>query len=155
MTTSPNEPAHVSNRFTLTVDAPFPEAAPLFGPEGERKWAGKEWDPQFLFPQPGRDVPGAVFTIRHESYRSVWVNTRFDLERGRFQYVYFVPDILVTTIDVRLFPASRATTRVEVTYVRTALASRANGEVRALGERDRASGPEWEESIRACLESRR
>ena len=154
MTRSANSPAHVSNRFTLTVNAPFEEAALLFGPESERNWAGSEWNPQFLFPQPGEDVQGAVFTIQHESHQSVWVNTRFDAKTGRFQYVYFIPGILVTTIDVRLSPESPTNTRVEVTYTRTALESRANDEVRALGERDRNSGRHWQESINAYLSGR-
>lgn len=155
MAQSANPLAHVSNRFTLTVKAPFHEAALLFGPESERNWAGSEWDPQFVFPRPGKDVQGAVFTIRHGTHQSVWVNTRFDVKRGRFQYVYFVPGILVTTIDVHLSPAGQANTRVEVTYTRTALESQANDEVRALGERDRNSGRHWQESIDAYLSGRR
>jgi len=147
--------AHVSNRFTLTVHAPFHEAALLFGPKSERKWAGGDWDPQFVFPQPGEDVQGAVFTIQHGSHRSVWVNTRFDVNRGRFEYVYFVPGILVTTIEVRVSPAGAKSTNVEVAYTRTALESRANDEVRALGERDRNSGQHWQESINAYLRNRR
>jgi hypothetical protein len=153
MTQSANALAHVSNRFTLTVHAPFREAALLFGPESERKWAGGDWDPQFVFPQPGEDVQGAVFTIQHESHQSVWVNTQFDVKRGRFQYVYFVPEILVTTIEVRLSPAGPAGTKVEVTYTRTALQKNANDDVRALGERDRDSGKHWQESINAYLMS--
>lgn len=154
MTKAANSQAHVRNSFTLTVQAPFHEAALLFGPESERKWAGGDWDPQFVFPQPGKDVQGAVFTIQHESHQSVWVNTRFDVKRGQFQYVYFIPGILVTTIDVRLSPEGPTNTRVEVTYTRTALESRANEEVRALGERDRNSGKHWQESINAYLRGR-
>lgn len=154
MTQSANSPAHVTNSFTLTVQAPFHEAALLFGPESERKWAGGHWDPQFVFPRPGKDVQGAVFTNQHGTHQSVWVNTRFDVERGRFQYVSFIPGILVTTIDVRLAPAGTANTRVEVTYARTALRSQANDEVRALGETDRDSGKHWQESINAYLSGR-
>lgn len=42
--------AHVRNSFTLTVHAPYKIAAPLFGPNGERVWAGDDWDPQFIYP---------------------------------------------------------------------------------------------------------
>ncbi len=41
-------PAHVSNSFHFLVHAPLSSAAPLFGPDEERSWAGDEWDPQFL-----------------------------------------------------------------------------------------------------------
>ena len=58
-------PAHVSNSFQFVVRAPLNRAAPLFGPEGERCWAGQHWNPEFLYPQPGKDVQGAVFTVQH------------------------------------------------------------------------------------------
>ena len=61
----PPSRAHVSNSFSFTVNAAMHDAAPLFGPEGERVWAGDDWNPQFVFPIPARDVEGAVFTVRH------------------------------------------------------------------------------------------
>src|SRR5882757_11065141 len=112
---------HVSNSFAFTVEAPLRDAAPLFGPEGERAWAGDDWNPQFVFPAPARDVEGAVFTLRHGEHTAVWVNTVFDLSAGRMQYVYVLGDLLVTTIDVRLHTVDQAHSGVDVTYVRTAL----------------------------------
>ena len=46
--------------FELTVPLPYAETAPLFGPEGERVWAGKHWNPQFLYPQTPHDEQGAT-----------------------------------------------------------------------------------------------
>ena len=66
--------AHVSNSFHFLVHAPLGRAAPLFGPEGERVWAGEEWNPQFLYPQPAKDVPGAVFTVQQGDRKSVWIS---------------------------------------------------------------------------------
>jgi hypothetical protein len=77
--TSSQPAAHVKNRFTFTVNAPLRQAAPLFGPEGERAWAGDDWNPEFVFPVPAQDIEGAVFTLRHGERRAVWVNTIFDL----------------------------------------------------------------------------
>src|SRR5277367_6008804 len=92
-TTAADLPAHVSNSFQFVVRAPLNRAAALFGPEGERCWAGQHWNPEFLYPQPGKDVQGAVFTVQNGPHRSVWVNTLFDPEGGRMQYVSFVPGI--------------------------------------------------------------
>ena len=36
--TSSQPTVHVSSTFNFTVNAPLQEAAPLFGPEGERAW---------------------------------------------------------------------------------------------------------------------
>jgi hypothetical protein len=147
--------AHVSNSFSFTVPASLRDAAPLFGPEGERSWAGTEWNLQFLFPVPGKDVEGAVFTVQHGDHCSVWVNTRFDLEAGRMQYVVVLPDLLVSTIDVALHAIDATHTRVDVTYIRTALRPHANEHVVAMGRHDREQGPDWERSIRTYLATQR
>jgi len=148
MTTAP---AHVSNSFQFVVRAPLIRAAALFGPEGERCWAGQHWTPEFLFPQPGKDVQGAVFTVQHGPHKSVWVNTLFDTTAGRMQYVSFIPETLVSTVEVRLSPLDAASTRVEVTYVRTALNIAANEDVQEMGKSDAQSGPEWQRAIEKCL----
>jgi hypothetical protein len=144
-------PAHVSNSFQFLVHAPLSSAAPLFGPEGERSWAGDEWNPQFLYPQPGKDIQGAVFTVQQGHRKSVWITTLFDVANGRMQYVSFVPDVRVSTVDVQLTSVDPSTTRVEVTYVRTALDASANAEVQALGQSDRQEGAHWQEAIKTCL----
>jgi hypothetical protein len=145
------QPAHVSNAFHLMVRAPLSRAAALFGPEGERCWAGPHWSPEFVYPQPGKDVQGAVFTVQHGPHRAVWVNTVFDTVGRHMQYVSFIPDTLVFTVDVRLTAVDPAHTGVEVTYARTALDVAVNDEVEAMGKRDRESGPEWQEAIERCL----
>ena len=148
MTTAP---AHVSNSFQFVVRAPLIRAAALFGPEGERCWAGQHWNPEFLFPQPAKDVQGAVFTVQHGPHKSVWVNTLFDTAAGRMQYVSFIPETLVSTVEVRLSPLDAASTRVEVTYVRTALNIAANEDVQEMGKSDAQSGPDWQRAIEKCL----
>lgn len=143
--------AHSNNTFRFEVAAPLARVAPLFGPEGERCWAGKHWDPHFVYPQPGKDVEGAVFTVAHGSYNSIWVNTMFDVDGGRMQYVSVIPEALVSQIDVRLKAIDGGHTAVEVTYARTALAAAANDDVEAMGAQDRDSGPEWREGVEGCL----
>jgi hypothetical protein len=138
---------HVSTTFDLVVHAPFEKTAPLFGPEGERAWGGKHWNPEFIHPQPAADVEGAVFTIQHGPYKAVWVNTLFDLDARHFQYVYFLPDLMVTVIDVRFKPVSPGATAVNVVYTRTALTPEGNEHVTAMSQGDKAAGPEWQKSI--------
>lgn len=146
---------HVQTTFDLVVHLPYEKAAPLFGPEGERAWAGKHWDPQFIHPQPAKDVEGAVFTIQHGPYSAVWVNTLFDVESRHFQYVYFIPGIQVTVIDVRFKPIDAASTAVHVVYTRTAITSEGNEHVQAMSENDKTSGQDWQEAIDAWLASRK
>ena len=148
---SMTQPVHVRNSFQFLVPAPLARAATLFGPDGERCWAGPHWNPEFLHPQPGKDVQGAVFTIQHGPHKSVWVNTLFDPAAGRMQYVSFIPERLVSVVDVRLTPVNLSSTRVEVSYARTALDPAANDDVEALGKSDSKSGPDWQQAIEGCL----
>jgi hypothetical protein len=92
-----------------------------------------------------------VFTVQHGPHKSVWVNTLFDTAAGRMQYVSFIPGALVSTVDVQLTPLDPASTRVQVTYARTALNAATNEDVEAMGKSDRGSGSEWQEAIEKCL----
>jgi hypothetical protein len=139
--------------FDIVVHLPYAEAAPLFCPEGERPWAGKHWDPQFIYPQPAHDEQGAVFTIHHGPFTAVWVNTLFDVEARHFQYAYFIPDILVTTIDVRFDTTDAASTGVHVVYTRTALTPEGDEHVAAFTATDKTAGADWQKAIDAYLAS--
>jgi hypothetical protein len=150
-TTPPVELVHVGNTFHFEIAAPLGRVAPLFGPEAERGRAGKHWNPEFLYPRPAKDTQGAVFRVQHGQHSSVWVNTLFDLSGGRMQYVAFIDDVVVTTVDVKLTSTDSSHTSVEVTYARTTLQPAANDDVRALGSSDRESGPDWQKGVEKCL----
>jgi hypothetical protein len=149
----PSQLLHTQTAFDIVVHLPYAQTAPLFGPEGERPWAGKHWDPQFLFPQPAHDVQGAVFTINHGPLTAVWVNTLFDPESRHFIYAYFIPGIMVTTIDVRFTPTDPANTQVHVLYTRTALTPEGNDHVATFTNTDKAAAQNWQHSIDTYLAS--
>ena len=146
---------HTETTFEVLVRAPYSETAELFSPEGERAWAGDRWDPKFLFPIPARDKQGAVFTIRHGALQAVWVVARHDLDARHFQYVYFIPDAMVTTIDVAFRLPDSKTTQVTVTYARTAISPEGDGHVKAMSEGDKTAGKEWQEAIDQYLSTRK
>jgi hypothetical protein len=153
---SASEPLmHTSTSFDVTIRLPLAETAPLFGPEGERQWAGKHWDPQFIHPQPAHDEAGAVFTVKHGPFSAVWVITQFDVAARHFQYAYFIPDIMATTIDVRFTALDATTTHVNVVYARTAVTTAGNEHVAAMTEDDRRSGKDWQEAIDQYLAARK
>ncbi|HWE86297.1 MAG TPA: hypothetical protein VG267_15245 [Terracidiphilus sp.] len=139
--------AHAETSFDVVVHAPYVETAELFGPEGERAWAGKHWDPQFIFPDAPRDEQGAVFTIQHGPLQAVWVIAQHDLAARHFQYVYFIPETMVCTIDLRFTPVDAATTKVHVTYARTAVSPDGDEHVAAMSDDDRKAGVKWQAAI--------
>lgn len=140
---------HTEEKFSFTANGTMSEVAPLFGAEKERVWA-PGWNPQFVHPLPVTDEQGMVFTVKHEHLRASWVNTVFDPQNGRFQYVYMIPDALVTVISIQLTPQGNRT-QVDVTYERTALSAEANAHVQHMAEGDRRAGPEWEQQINGYL----
>jgi FlaG/FlaF family flagellin (archaellin) len=144
---APEKLVRTSTSFDLMVHQPYAKTAPLFTPEGERAWAGKHWDPQFIYPQPAHDEQGAVFAIQHGPLRAIWVTTQFDIDAKHFQYVYFVPEIMVTVIDVRFTPVNADKTGVNVVYTRTALTAEGNEHVATMTQGDQSAGREWQASI--------
>jgi hypothetical protein len=141
---------HTEEKFAFTANAPMQQVAPLFGADKERVWAD-DWNPQFVHPLPAADEEGMVFTVAHDHLRAAWVNTAFDVSDGRIQYVYMIPDAMVTVITLKLTPEGEKT-RVEVEYDRTALRAEADGHVRHMAEGDRGSGPDWEKQVNGWLE---
>jgi len=148
--TQPGEAlGHTRVRFEFAANGPLESVAPLFGADKERVWA-PQWDPKFVYPLPAADMQGMVFTVAHGHRDSVWVNTQLDLKNGRVQYVYVIPDRLVTLITLRLTSQGQQT-HVAVEYERTALSPQINDHVRQMAEQDARSGPVWEEQINSYL----
>jgi hypothetical protein len=141
---------HTEEKFSFLAKAPLEQVAPLFGADKERVWAPK-WNPQFVHPLPATDEEGMVFTVTHnEHLRAAWVNTMFDVKNGRIQYVYVIPDALVTVINLKLTPQGEQT-KVDVEYERTALSPEADSHVQHMAEGDRRAGPEWEKQVNGYL----
>lgn len=143
---------HTREQFSFVAHAPFDVAWPLFGADGERVWA-PGWDPAFIWPAEAHDQEGMVFKISHGLGTAIWVNTAFDPHLRRIQYVYVIPEVVLTVISLHLLPLSEAT-QVAVTYERTALSEAAQDRVRALAESDKAAGEEWSRQINGHLQTR-
>jgi hypothetical protein len=142
--------AHSDQKFTFVANAPMDRVAPLFGADKERVWAA-HWDPQFIYPTSAADQEGMVFAVAHDHLRSVWVNTELDLKNGRIEYVYMIPDALVTVITLRLTPQGNRT-QVDVEYQRTALSAEAAAHVQHMAEGDRRAGPDWDKRVNGYLQ---
>ncbi len=148
--------ARERSEFEFVAHGPYSQVFPLFGAEKERVWAGKDWDPTFVYPKPANDVEGAVFTVQHGHATTVpWVNTAFDQKSGHVQYVYVIPDTMTTLIDIHIAPQDAQSTKIDVVYERTALTAGGDRPVRGMAEHDRKAGTEWEEQVNGYLKTAR
>ncbi len=144
--------AHASAAFRFELAVPYDVAAPLFGAKAETQWA-PDFVPQFLHPQPGADVEGAVFrTIDSPTESRLWIATAFDLVQGHVQYVTILNTAMITRIDIRLSRLAGERTGVAVCYERTALEPAANDEVLALSRKDPEKAEDWRIAIEASAQ---
>jgi hypothetical protein len=144
---------HTRERFEFIADAPLDVAWPLFGADAERAWA-PDWHPAFIWPAPASDEEGMVFKVAQGAHTAVWVNTALDRVASRIQYVYVIPDLVVTVITLKL-KETGPSTHVSVTYERTALADAAGEVVSQMAGRDKLAGPEWAQQINNHLRDAR
>jgi hypothetical protein len=132
--------------FQVMVHLPYARAAPLFGAWAEQQWA-PDWKPQFVYPTPPADEPGAVFKVEHGSHSSIWMTSIFDLESGHIQYVNVLDDVLITRIDIVVRAKGVSETGVSVTYERTALNAAAEEHLKHFAEGDSRAGAEWQKQL--------
>ena len=136
--------------FDIVVHLPYAETAPLFGPEGERPWAGKHWDPQFLYPQPAHDEQGAVLrsiTVLSppcgSTHSSISKLATFSTSTS-FPTSWSQPSTSDLRPPTRPPPGSR-------TYTRTALTPDGNDHVTAFTNTDKTAAKDWQQSIDTYL----
>ena len=153
-TALPPEPClHFQTRFSVVIHAPYAETAPLFGPIAEGAWLGSFWSPKFIYPQPAKDVEGAVFTTSDGKLTTVWINTLFDLDARHIHYVHIVPELELETIDLRFTSIDSATTQVDAVFTRTALTTQGNEHVARMSKEDQERGETWRQAIGNYLAS--
>jgi hypothetical protein len=143
---------HTREQFSFVMNTTAETAWPLFGAEGERSWA-PGWDPSFIWPREPTDREGMVFKISHALGTAIWVNTSLDRMAGRVQYVYVIPEVVLTVISLQLVPAGQKS-ELHVTYERTALNESARDRVQDLARGDRTAGEEWCAQIDRHLRSK-
>ncbi len=115
----------------------------MFGPLGERAWAGAEWQPEVLWADGPGDREGMVFRQKGE----IWVNVRLDSDAHVAEYVRFGADI-VTRIRVELTPAGDDACSADVRYDWIAVSEAGNDEV---PKQSAAMTIDWDVAINAAL----
>ena len=147
MSIDTGERAHIDRAGVVSVALPFPEAFPLFTPEGERAWAAG-WDPCYVHPVAPAAGEGVVFQTTDEGFgTATWTQTRYEPATGRASYVYVLPNRHTTMVDVEVTPDAEGRSRASVRYRMTSLSPDADDSVRAFGEAYEDEMTDWTEAI--------
>jgi hypothetical protein len=118
-------------------------AIELFTPEGERPWAGPDWDPSY----PAGDDDTVFVTAAH-GHETVWITAeRSPLVR---RYARVALGVDAGTVTVRCHPDGEATL-AEVTYDLTALTPDGAARLRHFAAHYDAFLGEWERAIAGAL----
>lgn len=141
-------PARIHRTHAFELARGAAEAFPLFTPEGERAWADG-WDPRYAWPADGLTERGMVFTTEHGGEHTIWTLVRYEPERFEVEYVRDTPGSRTGQVRVRCASLGPGRTRVEVSYVMTALSEA--GRAR-LGELDEDAFRGFVESWREAIE---
>ena len=137
---------------TFTLPLSPAAALTLFTPEGERRWAGEDWDP--VYPVPGAQnddsSPGTVFTTESEGETSVWIVV--DRTHDLMRYTRVRPGHNAGTVTVTCSPSQRGgECEVRVRYDVTALSQAGMGFVQALEHDHRSFIHDWQDEILQAL----
>jgi hypothetical protein len=136
----------------FTLPLPVASAVALFTPEGERRWAGSSWSPEYAIPEAAGDdsAPGTVFTTESTGGAATWIV----LERrdDGMSYARVVPGRIAGTVTVTCsHEAANAETRVTVRYDVTSLSPEGVVFVTELEEGYDTFLAEWRGEILAGL----
>ena len=138
--------------FTIVLKGSIAEVTPLFGPVREAEWA-PSWKPRFIHSAEGGQHEGTVFrTIGSNGREQLWLLAAYDEKAGRVEYVFFVPDVAINEVKIRVVPDSEQQCRATITYRHSALGPAGNEEVAKLdshwAEEQRVH---WEKAINTVL----
>jgi hypothetical protein len=135
---------HESAARTLSLRHSADASFPMFGPLGERAWAGDDWQPEVLWSDGPSDSEGMVFRQKNE----IWVNVRLDATARVAEYVRF-GDTVVTRIRVALTPQGTDACTVNVRYDWIAINEAGNAEV---AKRAATMTIDWEDAVNVALD---
>ena len=117
-----HKPTKLSKTATITLNGPFEQVFPLFGPVRERDWA-EGWEPQILLSDAGNIEEHMVFQTQphfeEETRPYTWTVSKFEPAAGFIEYTTFAEDRLWwITIQCEELPSGeQCRAAIRYTYV--------------------------------------
>lgn len=145
----------VVRTFTQTIHA-APEAVfPLLCPVREMEWLA-DWKARVIYAESGLAETNGVYASLHPGESdTIWMITQRDERRHLIEFVYFVPGVRVTRLNIAVHPLVGKNSRVEITYIYTGISKEGNREITEHGAEDRfiEQMKHWEAAMNYFLET--
>lgn len=117
------------------------EAFPLFAALGEKEWV-PGWDPKLVWPPSGELQQDQVFLTGEGAEKTYWYVSQVDHQARRVDYIRNTPTSRVARVHVEVAPEGGGS-KVDVTYVWTALSESGRQEIEAAASDYEAMMKEW------------
>ena len=121
------------------------EAFPLFTALGEKEWV-PGWDPELVFPASGELEQDQVFLTGEGDEKTFWYVSQVDFKSHRVDYIRNTPTSRVARVHVEVHPDGTGS-KVDVTYVWTALSESGAREIEAAAAGYEAMMGEWKRLV--------
>jgi hypothetical protein len=145
----------VVRSYTQTIHA-APEAVfPLLCPVREAEWL-RGWKARVIHADSGLAETNGVYASLHPGESdTIWMITQRDERQHTIEFVYFVPGMRVTRLNIAVLPAVGKNSRVEITYIYTGISEEGNREIAEHCAEDRfvRQMKHWEDSMNHFLET--
>jgi hypothetical protein len=145
----------VVRSYTQTIHAVPETVFPLLCPVREMEWLA-DWKCRVIHAPSGLAETNGVYASLHPGESdTIWMITRRDERRHTVEFVYFIPGMRVTRLNIAVHPADGKNSRVEITYIYTGISEAGNREIAENCAEDRfiLQMKHWEASMNHFLET--
>ena len=131
----------------MTIESTPETVFPLLCPVREEEWA-PGWVGRVIFAESGLAEEDGVFaSVAPDRDDTVWYVTRRDASRHELEFVFFMPGLQVSRLNINVTPVSETRSTLWIRYIRTGISERGNESVREAETRFPAMVSEWKESL--------
>lgn len=145
----------IVRNYTQTIHAEPGTVFLLLCPVREMEWLA-DWKCRVIHAPSGLAETNGVYASLHPGEDdTVWMITQRDERLHIIEFVYFIPGMRVTRLNIAVHPAADKCSRVEITYVYTGISEEGNREIGEHGADDKFARQmkHWEASMNHFLDS--
>ena len=141
--------------YTQTIHADPEKIFPLICPVKEAEWLDN-WAYDLHFSESGSAEKGCTFSTSHNGRKNdtLWYISEYDSKNMRINFVYFIPNIRITDIQLIIKALDKSCSNVFIDYTHTSVSPEGDKNVAAMTEPDFIKHMKlWEDSVNHYLKT--